>query len=346
LKTAIDETQHSLWDRLMDGSGADGAWRKERWHLLRAGRWPTNHAWQGFGWLWRMQAEIESDDGKAIKWRLESQEHRDACETVLLLPRPSRATVCISSQIGCAVGCTFCATGRMGLVRQLTTNEILEQVLWARMQLHTRTSHASRRIHLRNVVFMGMGEPLHNDASVHDAIAYLIADQGFGFSPRHITLSTVGIPSKMVETARRFPRLRIALSLHAADSELRRRLVPRATHDLESLRGAIQEINAIDREGPVWIEYALIAGVNDSLEHAEGLAEFCRELRVEINVIPYNPSAAEGERYQAPELAVQDAFVGSLRDRGIFTTLRNSLGRSIQAACGQLIAPTTTVSAG
>jgi 23S rRNA (adenine2503-C2)-methyltransferase len=234
----------------------------------------------------------------------------------------------------------------MGLRRQLSATEILEQVVVAKRLAHEWSAHRAARIHLRNVVFMGMGEPLHNEQPVHEALSFLISDKGFGFSPRHITLSTVGVPDKMVAAARKFPRLRIALSLHAADQELRRRLVPRATHDLPSLREAIAQINAIDPAGPVWIEYTLLAGVNDSEAHARQLADFCHGLRVEINVIPCNDIAhanvPSGERianhgYHPPEAVAQRAFVRVLREAGYFTTLRNTLGQSIQAACGQLI---------
>ncbi len=267
-------------------------------------------------------------------------------------PRKNRATVCVSTQVGCAVGCRFCATGRMGLVRNLGAIEILEQVLLARLRVRSWMENAldeggavgriPRRdaIHLRNVVFMGMGEPLHNWDALGEALDFLLADQGFGFSPRHVTVSTAGVPAKMVSLARAFPRLRIALSLHSAIENTRRMLVPRATHDLHSLREAIQAIHEIDPDGPVWLEIALIQGVNDSLSEAQALVEFCKGLRVEINVIPFNDiSHAPSDEVQlsAPSQETRRAYVHHLRENGLFTTLRNTLGGSIQAACGQLI---------
>jgi 23S rRNA (adenine2503-C2)-methyltransferase len=236
----------------------------------------------------------------------------------------------------------------MGLQRQLSATEILEQVLFAKTVVREWSVETGTTIHLRNVVLMGMGEPLHNDIAVSEALDFMLADRGFGFSPRHVTLSTVGVPEKMVAMARRFPRLRIALSLHAADSELRRRLVPRATNDIQLLRQAIQEINRIDAEEPVWVEYALIAGINDGDEHARQLIRFCDGLRVEINVIPFNstshanalPMRATTECsmvYAAPDRASARRFAQHLREAGLFTTLRNTLGQSIQAACGQLV---------
>jgi 23S rRNA (adenine2503-C2)-methyltransferase len=241
----------------------------------------------------------------------------------------------------------------MGLVRQLSATEILEQVLIAKMEVHNWSRHTNHPIHLRNVVLMGMGEPLHNHEAVGDAIEFLIADRGFGFSPRHIILSTVGVPEKMVAMAKRFPRLRIALSLHAAQSDLRRQLVPRATNDLEVLRQSICHINSLDEDSPVWIEYALLSGINDREEDAQHLIDFCRGLRVEINLIPYNNTSHANqlvrlqhnhverfsniERFQAPDRESAQRFAMALRNAGIFTTLRNTLGDSIQAACGQLI---------
>jgi 23S rRNA (adenine2503-C2)-methyltransferase len=235
----------------------------------------------------------------------------------------------------------------MGWIRNLTPSEILEQVLLAKTEVHAWSQTADQSIHLRNVVLMGMGEPLHNDTAVAEAIEFMIADRGFGFSPRHITLSTVGIPGKMIAMAQRFPRLRIALSLHAANRTLRRQLVPRATDDLESLRETIAELNRIDPEEPVWIEYALLSGVNDQDEHARELIAFCQNLRVEINLIPYNDTSHANTESKLRESPIEflspsresaRRFAQILRDAGLFTTLRNTLGDSIQAACGQLIA--------
>ncbi len=332
-----------LWERLRTTPATDDPWRRVRWRFLRLGECPPELE-ADLGWRWLDESQRPSEDGRAVKFLLRSHRHRDACESVLLLPRPERGTVCISTQIGCGVGCTFCATGRMGLQRQLSSDEILEQVLRVRRWVWKLSRAQGRRIHLRNIVFMGMGEPLHNAQAVHEALEFLIADRGFGFSPRRITLSTAGVPEKMVEAARCFPNLRIALSLHAADRDLRRRLVPRATNDLNALRSAIAEINALDREGPVWIEYVLLGGVNDTQSHAQELVEFCKGLRVEINLIPFNdishalmqPSELAPDRYRAPEEQDQKHFVRSLREAGFFTTLRNTLGQSIQAACGQL----------
>jgi 23S rRNA (adenine2503-C2)-methyltransferase len=327
----------------------EGAQRKARWDWLRNGNVPDPTVHGSLQGHWHIAQRLVASDAPVTKIVLHSNEFQDACETVVMRPRPARGTVCVSTQVGCGVGCTFCATGRMGLRRQLSATEILEQVLVAKAVVRNWRIGTGDAIHLRNVVLMGMGEPLHNDMAVGEAIDFMVAEHGFGFSPRHITLSTVGVPEKMVAMARRFPRLRIALSLHAANSELRRQLVPRATNDLEALRHAIREINLIDPEEPVWIEVALIAGVNDMDENARELIRFCDGLRVEINVIPFN-STSHAEAlvpsrtvkgafdYAPPDRASARRFVQQLRDAGYFTTLRNTLGQSVQAACGQLIA--------
>lgn len=336
----------NLWQQLFADhlSGLD---RKARWDWLRRGKVPNDPGWQSLQGHWNIASRHTAADARVTKLRLESIEHRDACETVVMRPRPTRGTVCISTQVGCGVGCLFCATGRMGWVRNLTPSEILEQVLLAKTEVHAWSLANDQTIHLRNVVLMGMGEPLHNDTAVAEAIEFMIADRGFGFSPRHITLSTVGIPGKMIAMAQRFPRLRIALSLHAANRPLRRQLVPRATDDLESLRETIAELNRIDPEEPVWIEYALLSGVNDQDEHARELIAFCQNLRVEINLIPYNDTSHANTEsklgdstieFLSPSRESARRFAQILRDAGLFTTLRNTLGDSIQAACGQLIA--------
>lgn len=352
----------SNWHRLLSPQPVQGVWRRERWRWLRHGQ-PPSPPLPETGWHWRVASQVQATDGSAQKLRLESMRFGDACESVVLRPSSRRATVCVSSQVGCAVGCTFCATGTMGLRRNLSPEEILEQVLRAREMVHARHRQDPTQVHLRNVVFMGMGEPLHNDESLHEALDWLLADRGFGFSPRHVTVSTAGVPRKMVELAERHPRLRIALSLHAAIPELRRQLVPHATSDFEAMRQAIREINRIDPHGPVWIEIALLEGINDQLEHARAIHRFCEGLRVELNVIPYNDAshaeptsktASAGSvlskhplsiqtamlGHRAPARIVQQAFVQELRRAGRYTTLRNSLGDSIQAACGQLVVPT------
>jgi 23S rRNA (adenine2503-C2)-methyltransferase len=254
----------------------------------------------------------------------------------------------------------------MGFRRQLSSWEILEQVLRSGMlgpksnvsdDDNAVTTDTKRRIDptiipVRNIVFMGMGEPLHNLSAVTESLERLTDEAWFGLSPRTITVSTAGVPRGMIALAQRFPRLRLALSLHSAEPSKRRDLVPHAVGDLEKLRSTIAEVNRL-QEGPVWIEIALLAGVNDGLDDARKLVEFCEGLRVEVNVIPYNdtshsaealPQFGQAASYRAPAIARVDAYIGELRRSGIFTTFRKTLGESIQAACGQLVAPVRDVS--
>ncbi len=242
-----------------------------------------------------------------------------------------RATACISSQPGCGVGCPFCSTGELGFRGHLTAHEITEQVYW----LGVQAAQVGRR--LRNVVYMGMGEPLHNTDNVLESLRWLTCQRLFGIPARRITVSTAGVPRAMLQLAREFPKLRLALSLHAVEPELRRYLVPRAVSDMRILRSTIRELNAVQVSHPVWLEIVLFEQLNDTLEHARQLTEFCAGLRVEVNLIPYN-SASGGQKFKASARQPREAFANILRQAGIRTTIRTSFGQSNAAACGQLSA--------
>ena len=260
-------------------------------------------------------------------------------ESVILRVSSGRTALCISSQSGCAVRCTFCATGRMGAVQNLTYSEIADQVVQAGrlLQPEGRT--------IRNVVFMGMGEPFHNEDNIYRAVELLCSPQAFNLSPRHICVSTVGIPAAMVRFARRFPSISLALSLHSARDCVRAELIPLARRDpLAELREALQQVIALQGR-PVMIEYLLLAGINDSDEDAVILADYLKALPVHVNLIPYNPIAG------LPDLAASDkerrwAFARVLRGLGHRVTMRYSLGADIDAACGQLVRRKSSVIAG
>ena len=251
-------------------------------------------------------------------------------ETVILRTGTGRVTLCVSSQVGCAAACQFCATGQMGVAKSLSTAEILDQIALAGEHLH-----AENRT-VRNIVFMGMGEPFHNEETIYETITALVAPELFHHTPRHTLISTVGIPDAMIRCARRFPTVNIALSLHSIRQEVRERLIPLAArYPLDDLRAAIAQVNAI-QQNTVMIEYLMLAGVNDSAGDAGELAEWLRGLDVHVNLIPYNPIST-APHLQTTERPERDAFAGRLREAGFVTTIRYSLGADIAAACGQLV---------
>jgi 23S rRNA (adenine2503-C2)-methyltransferase len=271
--------------------------------------------------------EMRGADG-STKW-VSSLADGLLIESVLMKEKVKR-TLCISTQVGCAVGCTFCATGAIGLARHLTAGEIVRQVYDAEERLETDEPGAR----LTNVVLMGMGEPLHNYEATQRALEILVAPEGRGLSPRRITVSTSGYPERIERLAREGPPVRLAVSLSAATDELRTRLIPLNRRDpIASLleAGAHYEERTGSR---VTYEYVLLAGVNDSRDDARRLARLLRRRRV--NLIPFNPHAHAAFRPPAEEAI--DLFHRTLKEGGVLSTVRRSKGREIEAACGQLAA--------
>lgn len=251
-------------------------------------------------------------------------------ETVLMRTGTGRVSLCVSSQVGCAAACRFCATGQMGVAKNLEPREILDQVVLANEHLRPE----GRTV--RNIVFMGMGEPFHNEMALYEVISSLIAPELFHYAPTRILISSVGIPDAMLRCARRFPEVNLALSLHSVRQQVRESLIPLAAkHPLEELRSAVAQANSIQRR-PLMIEYLMLAGVNDSAEDAGELARWLADLDVHVNLIPFNPiDSAPG--LQSTQRAERDVFAGILRAGGFPTTIRYSLGADIAAACGQLV---------
>ena len=249
-------------------------------------------------------------------------------ETVLM--RSARRTsICISSQVGCAAGCVFCATGSMGLTRNLTAAEMLSQVVEANRLLVPE----SRRI--RNVVFMGMGEPFHNSRELTETIEILRAPHGLHLAERRIVVSTVGVPDEMLRFANRFPQISLALSLHGSNQETREKLIPTARRaPINTLRDAIQQIS--ERGTPLMIEYIMLKGITDGVEDARQLVDFLAGVNAHINLIPYNKIDTFPGGEPSPR-ETRDAFATILRDAGFPTTIRYSMGDDIGAACGQLV---------
>jgi 23S rRNA (adenine2503-C2)-methyltransferase len=269
----------------------------------------------------RLHADViqQSADGtRKYLWRLSDGE---AIESVLI-PSGSRRTLCISSQAGCALACSFCATGRMGYRRNLTPFEIAGQV----REIVLRTPEDKPT----NVVFMGMGEPLLNWSAVDVALSILNAPEGLGIGARHITVSTVGILPGMAELARRPEQFRLAISLHATTTAQRLGIMPiEKKYDLEAV---LRAAGAFRKR--VTFEYVMIAGTNDADADADRLAKLARRLGALVNILPLHPGGA-------PDLTPTTAagirrFADRLRNQGIEATVRRSRGLDINAACGQL----------
>lgn len=239
------------------------------------------------------------------------------------IPTSKRLTVCVSSQVGCAMSCDFCATGKGGFTRNLKAHEIIDQVLTVQNDFQRRVTH---------VVFMGMGEPLLNLKQVLKALRSINQDIGIG--GRSITLSTIGIPGKIRELAEHRLQITLALSLHAPNQSLRSRLVPKAIHHpIDKLLSECRDyVNITGRR--VTFEYILLAGVNDSPEQAQELAQLLRGFQSHVNLIPYNP-ITEAD-YQRPTPESVQGFADLLTAKKIAVSIRYSRGLAANAACGQL----------
>jgi 23S rRNA (adenine2503-C2)-methyltransferase len=241
---------------------------------------------------------------------------------------PEEVTQCVSSQVGCAMGCAFCASGIAGLKRQMSAAEIVAQVLLGRAALQG----AAR---LAGLVFMGMGEPLANYEAVSRSLVLFSHPEGLGMSLRRMTVSTSGLIPEIDRLARDFSgQVQLAVSVHASDSDTRTRLMPlNKKYPLPDLIAAIRRY-PVPRRRRLTIEYTLVRGINDSRDAAVRLADLLRGLRAKVNLIPMNPVAGSG--LNAPDDDVVDAFQRILRDAGIDTFLRRVRGDDIAAACGQL----------
>jgi 23S rRNA (adenine2503-C2)-methyltransferase len=273
-----------------------------------------------------------STDGTR-KWLLRLEDGQ-RIETVFI-PEKDRGTLCISSQVGCALDCSFCATGKQGFNRNLTSAEIVAQVRHAVRALEEVDLGRPKAV--TNVVLMGMGEPLLNFDQVTRAISVLLDDLGYGISKRRLTLSTAGVVPAIRELGR-VTDVALAISLHAPNDALRDQLVPvNRRYPIAELLDACREyLSGLGEWRSITVEYTLMDGVNDAPEHAEELADLLADLRdrVKINLIPFNPFPGSGYSRPAPE-RVRD-FQTFLLERGFATMLRTTRGEDIDAACGQL----------
>lgn len=262
----------------------------------------------------------EAQDG-TVKFLLKLED-RQIIETVGI-PSGKRLTVCVSSQVGCAMGCDFCATGKGGFLRNLAPHEIIDQVLTVQDDFQQRVS---------NIVFMGMGEPLSNLDNVLAAVRSINEDIGIG--QRSVTLSTVGIPKQILKLAKENLQITLAVSLHASNQKVRTQLVPSANHYQmeELLKDCRTYVKITGRR--ITFEYIVLAGVNDSPEHAVELAKHLRGFQSHVNLIPYNP--INEVDYQRPTGRSLQRFLSLLNAHKITASIRRSRGLDRDAACGQL----------
>ena len=255
-----------------------------------------------------MKEEISDEDGK--------------------VSRHARYTVCVSSQVGCKMGCAFCLTAKGGLVRNLTAGEIVGQILWIKRE---NNIPYERRI---NVVYMGMGEPLDNLANVSKAIKILALNEGLAISPRRQTVSTSGLGSQIKKLGEMDLGVLLAISLHAVTNELRSRLMPiNKAYNIEAVMDAVRGF-PIDMRKRVMFEYLVIKDLNDSVSDAKKLVKLLHGIKAKVNLIYFNQH--EGSEFGRPELASMLKFQEYLRDHGVTSTIRQSKGLDISAACGQL----------
>ena len=276
----------------------------------------------------KVASEILSLDGTR-KWLLELAEGN--CVETVFIPEETRGTLCISSQVGCSLTCSFCATGRQGFNRNLTTAEIISQVWFARNAL--RTEQIDRPI--TNIVLMGMGEPLLNYNQVVPALRLMLDDCSYGFSRRKVTLSTAGVVPGIERLLEDCP-VSLAVSLHAPNDELRNELVPlNRKYPIQKLMEACRRYAGYDRRWRVTFEYIMLDGVNDSIWHARQLARILSDIPSKVNLIPYNQ--VDGLEYDRSSKDSINGFRDILLAAGVMTITRKTRGEDVNAACGQLV---------
>jgi 23S rRNA (adenine2503-C2)-methyltransferase len=273
------------------------------------------------------QATPSQDGSRKLVFRLAD----GARVSAVVMPDDGRITVCLSTQVGCGYACAFCLTGTMGLTRNLDAGEIVGQLLAANASLPAGE-------HVTHVVFMGMGEPLANYAALVQALRVLTdARLGLGYSPRRITVSTVGLVSGIERLGREDLKVNLAISLHAASDAIRSALMPvNRAWSLDALMTAVRAYPLAPRQH-VFFEYVMLDGVNDAPEEARRLVRLLRGVRAKVNLIPFNDW--NGSRFRRPPLPRILAFQSILLEAGVTTTVRWSKGEDIGAACGQLKEP-------
>ena len=264
---------------------------------------------------------IQMDGGSAIE--------------MVLIPEGDRRTLCVSSQVGCSLDCSFCSTGKQGFNRNLSAAEIIAQLRVAIRSFGPFDPGGERRV--SNVVLMGMGEPLMNFDAVFDAVQLMMEDNAYGLSKRRVTLSTAGVVPKIDKLAELGADVSLAISLHAPNNELRDQLVPiNKRYPIEELMTSVKRyFDKLSDRRVATIEYTLIAGVNDQKEHARQLVKLLRDVPCKLNLIPFNPFPNSG--YDRPSEQAIQTFKSEMLKGKILTTVRRTRGDDVDAACGQLV---------
>ncbi len=278
--------------------------------------------------------QFSTHDG-SIKFALRLKSDGKLVESVLI-PERGRLTQCISTQVGCAQGCRFCQTGRMGLMRSLTTEEIIGQVLLAeKWRLENSNTQVSQYKQITNIVYMGMGEPLDNIKNVIDSTSIFCDHLGLNFSPNKVTISTVGLLPALNQVLEQ-TNVAIALSLHSPFDAERSKIMPvNLLHPIAEVIKTIKKYLENGNKRSFMVQYTLLRGINDTKEHADALFSLLKEVSAKINLIPLNEH--DGAAFRRPDLGRVYAFQQTLKQAGMVATVRLSKGRDIQAACGQLI---------
>jgi 23S rRNA (adenine(2503)-C(2))-methyltransferase len=284
-----------------------------------------------------------SNDKRSIKALLRLKDN-NCIESVLLSPRLNTWTVCISSQVGCSLGCAFCATGKGGLKRNLTAEEITDQILFWKQYLEKGLSSHSRDLvpAIDNVVYMGMGEPMLNWENVKKSVEDLINPKLFNFGSRSISISTVGVKGGIEKFLTEFPQVNLAISLHFANNEMRSKYMPaNKAYNLEDIKKDLQEYFKKSKR-KIFMEYIIFEGLNDSLDDAKKLIEYLRSIGnsylLHVNLIAYNMEheACNKNEFKASSKNKIEKFKDFLLQNKINVTIRKSLGTEIAGACGQL----------
>ena len=275
---------------------------------------------------------LKSADGESIKALLKLNDG-NFTETVLIAPKPGTWSACISSQVGCPMGCKFCATGKLGLKRNLTSEEITDQVLFWRQYLKSNKISGN----FSNIVYMGMGEPFVNWDQVRESLKNLIDENLFGFGSRSISVSTSGVPEGIAKLAEEFPQVNLALSLHFADDQKRSEIMPvNRKNNLESLKKSLQTYFQKTKR-KIFLEYILLDKINDGRQDADNLIKFVRSVGnahlLHVNLIRYNSTGSE---FQASSRNRAQEFKNYLLKNHVGATIRKSAGDEIAGACGQL----------